>query len=414
MALQKNVFIAAGHGGTDVGAVGNGTNERDECIRIVNLVVAKLHADGRLNVYLVPHSLGLRDSISWVNARTSNADSGYSIEIHKNCCNASGTETWYPAPSSVSKSLAGIFQSAMAAYVGTPNRGIKSDSTNRHGQLGWCRDVKTRSNLIEAGFIVGESLQTERHAEGVYRGVLAVFSLAPQSVPVPQPPAPKLSWIRMEVPRQMVAKETLRIINLNNNQYTGEPIKKGTVIDFVQKTGWNGTTYLRSKYSQEKGLDNGIDIRSLEELPVTPPPKPEVPPAQPATDARVLAYRKNYVLTGSEVRETNAGANFVDLVTGKLIMEFKSGDEFVTYSTFEINGQRYFTTKYSHDKIMKENILPAVVKEGLRDPATQEPPKPPAVDDYQDPKSKDLDKRVSALEKIVESILDFLKGLGKK
>lgn len=413
MAVQRNIFIAAGHGGTDSGAVGQGTTEREETIKITNIAFSLLQADGRFSVFLVPHSLGLVETINWINARTANADSGYSLEIHKNCCNASGTETWFPAPSAVSTALARKFQAAFAAYVGTPNRGAKSDSTNRFGRLGFCRDVKTRSNLIEAGFITGESLQTQKHAEGVYRGTLAAFDLQPKSTPAPAP-KPVLKWIAMDIPRKMVAKEDLRIINLNNNTYTGNTVKKGTVIDFAQKAGWNGTTYLRSVYSTSKNLNNGIDIRSLEEVPAPVPPKPEIPPAQPKIDQRVLDYRENYTLVDNEVRETVDGAEFINLVDDSLIKTYTKGEQFVVYSTFTVADQRYYTTKYSHDKILKENVLPAITKEELIDPATSEPPKPPVVDDYQDPKSQALEDRISILEKIVQSIVDFFKGLTGK
>ena len=322
MAISKHVILAAGHGGTDPGSTGQGTTEREECIKLVNETASRLRADKRIKVTVVPHSLGLRDTIAWVNARFSNINQAVAIEVHKNCCNASGTETWYYGGSDSSKTLASKFQNALAKYVKTRNRGVKPDTSNRHGRLGFVRDTNTWALLAEAGFIKGETLKTAKHSEGLYRGTLALWGL---TKPAPPPP----------------------------------------------------------------------------------------PPA-PTTDAKVLQYRKNFVLTGGENYKTVAGAEFINLLNARVIKKYRKGDEFTAYSTFKVGDTRYYTTEYSHKRIMKENYLGAIEKGSLEKPNTSLPPTPPIVIDY--PKEpevdiKKLEQRLSLLETIVEGIIKFLKAI---
>lgn len=114
--------------------------------------------------------------------------------------------------------------------------------------------------------------------------------LWPTPAPKPTPVAPK--WVAMDNPRKLRAATDLRVIDLDTNKPTGDPVKKNTDIEFVEKKDQNGTQYLRSKYSKSKNFNWGIDIKSLIEVPVvppvvTPPKEPEVPvtpPEKPVTD----------------------------------------------------------------------------------------------------------------------------------
>jgi hypothetical protein len=327
MAIQKRIILAAGHGGTDPGSVGSGTTEREECIRLVNSMASKLRKDKRISVVIVPHSLGLVDTINWVNARYGSINQGVVVEVHKNCCNAKGTETWYYGGSSTSHSLAKKFQTAMAGYMKTPNRGVKPDTANRFGRLGIVRDTNTWAILAEAGFIVGESLNTAKHSEALYRGALALWGLKPKVAPKP--------------------------------------------------------------------------------------PKPPKPPQKPTTNKHVLAYRKAYVKTDNEEFFTEPGAEFVNLVTGKTIKTYSGGDKFTSFTTFAIGNQRYYTTAYSHGRILKENYLGLIRKEELTK-SDSTPPTPPVVDDYpEEPKVdiKELEARVSKLENIFNAIKAFFQSL---
>src|SRR6187402_3146062 len=103
MAIQKRVILAAGHGGGDNGAQGQGTTEAHETVQITDRVAAYLRDKG-IDVQVVPHSLNLGATIDWINARFKNLNDGLAIEIHKNAGGGTGSEVWTPSyPDDTSK-----------------------------------------------------------------------------------------------------------------------------------------------------------------------------------------------------------------------------------------------------------------------------------------------------------------------
>lgn len=152
---MSKVFIAAGHGGADPGAVGNGTNERDLTIQIVNQAAALLSAQdmkGR-QLVIVPHHLGLVDSINWINANTTDKYHDLCIEVHLNAGGGDGVEVFYFDGIATSKAFAQELLEPLVLYTGLPSRGVKSDATTRFGRLGFIRDTEPLASLIELGFI---------------------------------------------------------------------------------------------------------------------------------------------------------------------------------------------------------------------------------------------------------------------
>ncbi len=196
--MVNRAILAAGHGGGDPGSTGQGTTEAAECIQIVNRTADKLRADGRVEVIIVPHELGLIDAINWINARYKNLEDGICLEVHKNATiDAHGIETWYWGGDSQSQALAQKLQDGIMSVSGMPvSRGIKGDNTNRWGSLGFIRDTNPWALLVEMGFVSNggdpvDDAADDRYAEGVYRGILRVLGLPPKPVSVPvNPPTP--------------------------------------------------------------------------------------------------------------------------------------------------------------------------------------------------------------------------------
>jgi hypothetical protein len=196
--MIHRIILAAGHGGGDVGATGQGTTEAAEVIQIVNRAAQKFRVDGQVEVVVVPHELGLIDEINWVNARYKNLDDALCIEVHKNStANAHGIEAWYWGGDAASKSLAEIVLAGIMSVDGMPvSRGVKGDNTNRWGSLGWIRETNPWALLLEMGFVSDggdgvDDASDDRYAEGIFRGVLAAFGLSPKPAPAPAPaPAP--------------------------------------------------------------------------------------------------------------------------------------------------------------------------------------------------------------------------------
>jgi len=214
---MKVVIICAGHGGGDSGAVGQGSTEAAETILITNKLYDLLAPDADILVERVPNELGLVESINWVNANYKNLVYDYNdylcIEIHKNSTiNAHGIETWYYGGDAASAELAQSIQTPLARYSGLPDRGIKPDTSNRFGRLGWIRDTDIPAVLIECGFISdgGDPLGAEPYATALYKALREGWAgLAP--IPNPQPTPPP-------VPAPDVVDWTYRVVDNNNKQ----------------------------------------------------------------------------------------------------------------------------------------------------------------------------------------------------
>lgn len=180
--MNTRVILCAGHGGSDPGAVGQGTTEASEAISIVDKCVEILRRDGQLDVVQVPNELEFVDGINWVNANYPSLDDGLSVEVHKNGASseAHGAETWYFADDGDSESLAHKLQDKLAEVL--PDRGVKPDASSRFGRLGWIRDVNTWSLLVEMGFVSdgGDPIDDDadaRYATALAKGILNVWGL---------------------------------------------------------------------------------------------------------------------------------------------------------------------------------------------------------------------------------------------
>ena len=185
--MKRRVILAAGHGGDDPGVGGpGGRTEAAECVDIVNRAAAKLRTDGRIAVVVVPHNLGLRGAIDWINARFSAHDDGYCIEVHKNAANGNGTgvEAWYLTDDESSRRKAVAVLTQLSKVTRLKDRGAKPDKDNRHGRLGWVRQTKPWAGLFECGFIDRDHLRNDHYAEGLFRGLLELFDLRDEALAI--------------------------------------------------------------------------------------------------------------------------------------------------------------------------------------------------------------------------------------
>ena len=267
--IQRRVFLCAGHGGGDPGAVGQGTTEAAEVIDIVNRTADFLRKDAQVEVIHVPNELGFQQAISWLNARYTNIDSGVFVDVHKNSTvNAHGVETWY-ADDPDSREIALRVQSGLVQFSGLRDRGVKPDTSNRFGRLGSLRDTNTWAVLPELGFVsdggdpVGPSAN-QKYAEALSKGLLRIWNLAPKPAPVPtqpQPPVPApVSW-------------TYKVVSTETGKQLGVYNKK--------ENAW-------AKY---QFVDGAARIQDTSGHDLTPafvlefnPPKPDEPEPQHPTD----------------------------------------------------------------------------------------------------------------------------------
>lgn len=215
--MIKRLILAAGHGGGDSGAVGQGTTEAAEAIQIVNRLADKLRADGQVEVVVVPHELNLAPSINWVNDHFKDTNDGICVEVHKNATNnAHGIEVWYYGGDSGSLAYAQKVLSGIMSVPGMPvSRGCKPDTSNRWGTLGWIRETNPVALLVEMGFVSdgGDPVDDnadDGYAQGLFVGLLKALDLTPR--PKPQPvPLPESPETEIVQPKYRVYSNTKQI-----------------------------------------------------------------------------------------------------------------------------------------------------------------------------------------------------------
>ncbi|MCY7756204.1 N-acetylmuramoyl-L-alanine amidase [Bacillus inaquosorum] len=149
----KTVYIDAGHGGEDSGAVGNGLFEKDINLAVSEHVTDKLKAEGANPVASRSddHFLTLEDRVA--KASANHADLFVSIHVNSGVASASGTETYFQSDyeGENSRRLATDIQSQLVSSLQTRDRGVKESDfyVITYSQM--------PSVLAELGFITNSS-----------------------------------------------------------------------------------------------------------------------------------------------------------------------------------------------------------------------------------------------------------------
>lgn len=142
---MKTVFLSAGHGGKDPGAVAFGLKEKD-----INLAVllACTHELERHGVKVIASRLKDENDPKEDEAREANA-SGASVAVsfHVNAGKGDGFEAFYFTSSTEARTLATLCEKHING-IGQNSRGIKSGN-----HLYWCTKTKMPAVLVECFFI---------------------------------------------------------------------------------------------------------------------------------------------------------------------------------------------------------------------------------------------------------------------
>lgn len=154
MKLQgKTIWIDAGHGGKDPGAINNDLQEKDAALHICLLLGEALMEQGARCLYSRMSDYFLEVSTRAKEANDAKADAF--ISIHLNSAEnryAVGTETLVFSTSGEAYKLASAIQKNIIAATGFKNRGVKS----RPG-LGVLRLTNMPAVLVECGFISNDA-----------------------------------------------------------------------------------------------------------------------------------------------------------------------------------------------------------------------------------------------------------------
>ena len=151
---MAKVILTIGHSNTDPGAIHfDGLPEHQFVKRFVNKIGEKLKAKGFNDFLINPTNTNLVGIINWANKNSTGQDWLIDFHTNHNAPNATGTEV-FVVPNLAKKrlDLYTKFVEQTASIMEIPNRGVKLDTSTRHGRLGILRDTNAKAVLWEIIF----------------------------------------------------------------------------------------------------------------------------------------------------------------------------------------------------------------------------------------------------------------------
>lgn len=148
---MAKVFISAGHGGSDSGAIGNGFKEKD-----LNLSIALACRD-----YLEANGVEVKmsritdedDGINQEAAESNAYGPDVTVSIHNNAGGGDGVEAWYSIVGGLSKTCAENILDEVVK-IGQNSRGAKKKAgSNGKDYYGFIRMTKAPAVIVECAFI---------------------------------------------------------------------------------------------------------------------------------------------------------------------------------------------------------------------------------------------------------------------
>ena len=206
--MSKKVFISAGHGGSDSGAVGNGFKEKD-----LNLSIAMACGNYLKSKGVEVQMSRVKDEDDDLNqeARESNAfGPDLTVSIHNNAGGGDGVEAWYSIVGGLGKTCAENIL-AEVVKIGQNSRGAKTrKGSNGRDYYGFIRQTKAPAVIVECAFIDNATdiqiINTESKrvvmGEAIAKGILKTLGIA-DSAPMTTP-APTTKSIE-EVAKEVIA-----------------------------------------------------------------------------------------------------------------------------------------------------------------------------------------------------------------
>ena len=179
--LKRTIFISAGHHLKDPGASGNGLVERDEVIKIRDLLVPLL--EEYFYVYVVPDHLKLQETVKYINGLARNLNDGLAIDLHMNAGGGSGAECFYYDYSWRGKGMAKKLLDKYCECTKLNNRKVKGDRYSASKYLHFIKSTNPWALLLELCFIDNKEDATyfrnnrEQVAQGVFEGILNIYNI---------------------------------------------------------------------------------------------------------------------------------------------------------------------------------------------------------------------------------------------
>lgn len=195
---MSKIFVSAGHGGTDSGAVGNGFKEKDLNLSVVLELQKYLERAGHTVVMNRTTDVnGYPQNVP--NANASKADC--CIEVHHNSGGGTGTESFYyknDAIASKGGQMATQLCAELSAAFGWANRGAKKTATEGSKyNFGIVNKTTMPANLVEVCFIDSKAdmdkWNAKKAAKAIAKALCTVWGgnvteeVIPEPTPIPTP-----------------------------------------------------------------------------------------------------------------------------------------------------------------------------------------------------------------------------------
>ena len=194
---MAKIFIGAGHGGSDPGAVANGLKEKD-----VNLAIAKACRDE-----LKRHGVDVKLSREKDDDETLDEKIGecnafkpdYALDIHNNAGGGDGAEVYHHYGGGKGKTLSENILAAMKE-IGQNSRGakVKKNSDGRD-YFAFIRETAAPAVLVECAFLdhktdvqmVSTAAKQKTMGIAIAKGILKTLGIAYKPEPKPEPEKPE-------------------------------------------------------------------------------------------------------------------------------------------------------------------------------------------------------------------------------
>ena len=183
---MAKVFIGAGHGGKDSGAVGkNGSLEKDLNLSIAKACAAALERHG-VKVKL-SRTKDENDPVDQEVAECNSFAPDLAVDIHNNAGGGDGAETFYSRVGGTGKKLAENIL-VQLSKLGQKSRGAKTRlNSSGSDYYAFIRNTKAPAVIVECAFVDSKDIElidteAERKAAGeaIARGILQTLGLAYQ------------------------------------------------------------------------------------------------------------------------------------------------------------------------------------------------------------------------------------------
>jgi N-acetylmuramoyl-L-alanine amidase len=294
-----HIVLQAGHGQGDPGATYSGISENTENNQIIARIARILRFCGIETI--VDPDLNLANAISYVNQNYS-VGKYWCLEIHKD--SAAGVDpntlrnrvgVYYYGGDRDSQAIAEKMINVIKNNGADSKSWARPDTVARFGRLGWIRDTKPLSHLIECGFIQDDTSDAsdEKYAKWIAQAICDALE-KPFKYDLGQPPAPAQSepWATIN-----------GFDSISNASYYK---------DSYYNNNWNrilGDIYDRDKeilyWKQQQAITN----QRITDLQNQLQQAQEALNSKPVTSSALVGYLNNYDYSGLPFDITQAVTN---------------------------------------------------------------------------------------------------------